>query len=438
MSSRHTRRAWLALGAGAATLALTLTGCSTSGGGSSDGGSLSILVDNSEDSVTLWNALAEKFEAENPDITVDIETRPQGSEGDNLVKTRLATGEMNDVFAYNSGSLLQALNPDQNLVDLSDQDWVSKVDDSFSSVVSTDNGMYGVPVGQSMAGAVLYNKDVYASLGLSVPKTWDEFVANSEAIKAAGGVAPIIQTYGDTWTSQLFVLGDFANVTADEPNWAEDYTANKAKYSDEPAFAGFEHLAQLNEAGLFNEDYASATYDDGIRMVATGEGAQYPMLTFAAGPLVQNYPDAAQKVGVFPIPGDSADSNPLTVWQPGGAYIPKSTEGAALDSAKKLIAFLATPEACEIQGDVSAPQGPYVVEGCSLPDDVPAMVSDQLPFFDSGEIGAALEFLSPIKGPALEQITVAVGSGITSAADGAAQYDEDVKKQAQQLGIEGW
>ena len=28
--------------------------------------------------------------------------------------------------------------------------------------------------------------------------------------------------------------------------------------------------------------------------------------------------------------------------------------------------------------------------------------------------------------------------GITSAADGAAQYDEDVKKQAQQLGLEGW
>jgi len=31
-----------------------------------------------------------------------------------------------------------------------------------------------------------------------------------------------------------------------------------------------------------------------------------------------------------------------------------------------------------------------------------------------------------------------VGSGITSAADGAKRYDDDVKKQAQQLGLAGW
>ena len=49
----------------------------------------------------------------------------------------------------------------------------------------------------------------------------------------------------------------------------------------------------------------------------------------------------------------------------------------------------------------------------------------------------ALEFLSPVKGPALEQITVEVGSGIPPAEDGAALYDQDVKKQAKQLGLAG-
>jgi hypothetical protein len=33
---------------------------------------------------------------------------------------------------------------------------------------------------------------------------------------------------------------------------------------------------------------------------------------------------------------------------------------------------------------------------------------------------------------------VEVGSGLRSAADGAALYDKDVKKQAQQLGLKGW
>ena len=56
----------------------------------------------------------------------------------------------------------------------------------------------------------------------------------------------------------------------------------------------------------------------------------------------------------------------------------------------------------------------------------------------AGNVTPALEFLSPIKGPNLEKLTVEVGSGITSAADGAKRYDQDVKKQAQQLGLEGW
>ncbi len=85
-----------------------------------------------------------------------------------------------------------------------------------------------------MAGAILYNKAVYAKLGLQVPKTWAEFMANNAKIKAAG-VDPVIQTYGETWTSQLFVLGDFHNVAAAEPDFADKYTKNQAKYATSPA-----------------------------------------------------------------------------------------------------------------------------------------------------------------------------------------------------------
>ena len=46
--------------------------------------------------------------------------------------------------------------------------------------------------------------------------------------------------------------------------------------------------------------------------------------------------------------------------------------------------------------------------------------------------------MSPIKGPALEQISVQVGTGQVTGKEGAALYDADVKKQAQQLGLPGW
>lgn len=421
---------------------LALTACSagslgSSGDDSGDGVTLSMLIDNSEQSMVPMQGVIDAFHAEHPDITVEMETRPQGSEGDNVLKTRLATGDMTDLFQYNSGSLLQALDPAGNLVPLTDEPWIDSVDDAFLQAVQSGDDYYGAPQNQASAGGVLYNKQVYADLGLEVPLTWDEFMANNEAIKAAG-IAPVIQSYQDTWTSQLFVLADFHNVLTQNPDWAEEYTANEAKYVDEPAFAGFRHLQEVADAGYLNSDFASIKMEAALDQVATGAGAHYPMLTFAIGPMVAANPEAAEDVGFFAMPGEDAGGNGLTVWPTGGIYIPKSTEGEELEAARTFLEFLVSPEGCDAQTAAMPPSGPYQVEGCTVPDDLPAAVEDMTAYFEEGNTSPALEFLSPVKGPALEQIMVEVGSGIRPAAEAAALYDEDVKKQAQQLGLEGW
>ncbi|MET0859864.1 MAG: ABC transporter substrate-binding protein [Microbacterium sp.] len=437
----HVSKKALAVFAIAAVSSVALAACS-GGGGSSDGSvEISYLTQSDDANTAQAKALIAAFEEANPDITVKLETQPGGTEGDNLMKTKLSTDSMNDVFHYNSGSLLQALNPDQTLVDLSDQDWVADLTDDFKTVVSTDNGLYGAPWGTSFAGAVLYNKKVYESLGLEVPTTWDEFIANSEKIKSdGGGVAPILQSFGDTWTSQLFVLGDFANVSAVNPDWAEEYTANdpSAKYVEEPALAGFTHGAEVFEKGLLNEDFASMTNAQAMNALAEGTGAQYPMLSATISQVQQDNPDLVEDIGVFALPADDAADTSITMWQPNGIYIAKSAEGDKLEAAKKFVAFANSDDGCQVQNEGGSIAGPYVTSACTLPDDVPGLVNDIQAYFDSGKTGSALEFLSPIKGPNLENITVAVGSGITGAEDGAAQYDEDVKKQAQQLGLEGW
>ncbi len=439
MTARSPRRILLAMAASGAALTLTLAGCAAGdGGGSADGGpvELSILIDDTDVTIRTVEALISAFEAQNEDVTIDVETRPGGAEGDNIVKTRLATGEMNDLFFYNSGALLQALNPDQTLLNIADEAFVADINETFLAGVSTDNGVYGVPAGTAMGGGVLYNTAVYDELGLEVPTTWDEFMENNEAI-AATDVAPVIQTYADTWTSQLFVLGDFANVLVEDPEWAEAYTANERKYAEDAvAVRGFEHLQEVYEAGYLNEDFASATFDDGMRKVALGEGAHYPMLTFAVPTIVELYPAESENVGFFALPGDN-DENPLTTWLSAGIYASADTERP--EAALRFMEFVASVEGCDVQTEAVAPAGPYFVEGCTLPDDIAPATADLLPYFErEGGTAPALEFLSPIKGPALEQITVEVGSGIRPAADAAALYDEDVVKQAQQLGIEGW
>lgn len=398
---------------------------------------LSFLIDNSPDTVAAAEALVTAYEKKAPDVSIDIEQRPGGGEGDNIIKTRLATGEMTDVFLYNSGSLMQALKPGQTLVDLSGLPSQANVNESFKSVVRADGKVYGVPFGTAQGGGIFYNRKIYQELGLSVPKTWAEFMANNEKVKAAGKVA-VAQTYRDTWTSQLFVLADYYNLNAAVPNFAEDYTSNKVKYATTPAaMKGFEHLKEVHDAGLMNDDFGAASYDDGLRMVATGEAAHYPMLTFAIGALKQDYADNLSDVGFFAQPGDDASKNGLTVWMPAAVYIPVASKH--VEEAKKFTDFVGSVEGCKIMMATNTVQGPSLVDGCSLPADVPPSVKDMLPYFETkGLTTPALEFSSPIKGPSLEQITVEVGSGIRQPADAAALYDDDVRKQAKQLGIPNW
>jgi raffinose/stachyose/melibiose transport system substrate-binding protein len=399
---------------------------------------LTYYVDDNNVTQQRLQGLTDAYTALHPNVTFEIETHPGGTDGDNLVKTRLATGEMSDIFYYNSGSLFQALNPTESLVDLSGEPFIANMVEAYLPTVSAGDGVYGVPTEGSLGGGILYNNKIYSDLGLQVPKTWEEFAANNDKIKEAG-TAPICATYGDTWTSQLFVLADYYNVQAAVPDFAEKYTANEAHYADTPAaMAGFQHLQEAHEKDWYQKDFAADKFERGQELLATGECAHYPMLTFAVGTIVENFPDNAADVGFFAQPGTDAANNGATIWMPAATYIPKTTEGAKLDAAKQFLAYVASVEGTEAMSAAVAPSGPYMIKGSTLPDDVPVAIKDMQPYIDAGLVAPALEFLSPIKGPALEQITVAVGSGINTAEEGADLYDQDVKKQGQQLGLPGW
>jgi raffinose/stachyose/melibiose transport system substrate-binding protein len=397
---------------------------------------LTYLVDDSEANQATAKALADAYMALHPNVTINIESRPGGTEGDNIVKTRLATGEMTDIFWYNSGSLLQALNPSDTLVDLSKEPFIANIVESFLPTVSQNGGVFGVPSQTAMGGGILYNKKIYADLRLSVPTTWTEFEANNEKIKAAG-IAPVIATFGDTWTSQLFVLADYYNVEQANPTFAADYTGNKAKYATTPAaMAGFTYLKEGFDKDWWQKDYATTKFEQGLKLLADSEGAHYPMLTFALSTIATNSPDKVKDIGFFAVPGTDKAKNGATIWMPAATYIPKTTTN--LDVAKDFLGFIASTAGVDALNAAVAPTGPYVIKDATLPDSVLPAVKDVAAYIDTGKSAPALEFLSPVKGPTLEQLCVAVGTGQMTPEEAAKAYDEDVKKQAQQLGLPGW
>ncbi len=432
------RRTTLALASVLSISALALAGCS-GGGGEADGPvELTWLQGTGvQTNIDIAQALADAFTAENPNITIKVD--PSGGSGpdlDNLVKTRLATGEMSDLLWYNSGSLLTALNPDQTLLNVADEPWVQDLDPTFVKVVSgADGAVFGAPLQGADIGGILYNKPLYAELGLEVPLTWADFMANNAAIKAAGKTA-VEQTYGDVWTAQLLQLGDYYNIASADEDWATKWTENEVKFASTPeGVASFEKVQELAEGGYFNADFASALLDDGLRAVATGEAGHYPMFAGLYTSLLTIAPDNVEDIGIFAVPGDDADKNGATVWLPPAVYAPANTKHP--EEVKKFLAFVASQAGCDAILSATT-TGPLLVDGCELPDDAPGVIKDTLPYFESGNTSPALEFLSPVKGQNLAPLLVEVGNGTRSGADAASLYDQDAEKAAQQLGLPGW
>ena len=122
------------------------------------------------------------------------------------------------------------------------------------------------------------------------------------------------------------------------------------------------------------------------------------MLSSAVSAINQNFKDNLADVGFFALPAQNADNTRLTIWLPNAVYIPKTTEGAKLEAAKKFVAFFNSPEGCEIQNTVNTVTGPYV-SACELPGDVPDLVKDVQTYLDDGKASPASGVPLPDQGP---------------------------------------
>ena len=442
--------------AGTMTLGRALTGCGGSdGGGSGSGEGTPAAEDAGSDEssgdsgdkpyagVTLkwWAGNAENnpgtqavMEAatEKLGMEFEVEVNPGGSEGDNIIKTRMASGDLPDFMAYNSGSKLYDLNPSRGFMDISDWEIVDKFDDAFLSSVTIDGAVYGAPQSSTQAGAVIYYKPDYEELKLEVPHTWDEFVDNCKTL-ADAGKTPVYFTGGETWATQVLFLGDYYNIAAANPTFADDYTEGKAKYADVPeatrSWTKYEDLVDY-----LNADKSAATVTDGNFAIATGEATHWFILTQQLPLILENVEDP-DDIGVFGVPGDDADDHGLTVWEPMSWYVNKDTEN--VDAIKAFFEFYYSEEALDLYFGTYGANGPSCIKGYELPDSVCSAVRvDMQKYFDDGKTVPALEYQSPIKGTTCEQMTTAVGLGQMSGEEAAAMYDDDCKKSAVQLGYD--
>jgi N,N'-diacetylchitobiose transport system substrate-binding protein len=173
-----------------------LPGCGVltpSAGGSSAKGPLRVWImePGNPELRTFFTSATGEFEAAHPGSQVAVQFVPWASAHDQFV-TAIGGGQMPDVAEMGSTWTpefgdIGALEPAE-LGGAGDQDGAGRFVASLVDGATVDGTVYGVPW-YAGARALIYRTDVLASLGLSVPTTWDELLTVGRAIRDRAGMA---------------------------------------------------------------------------------------------------------------------------------------------------------------------------------------------------------------------------------------------------------
>lgn len=286
--------------------------------------------------------LGAKFEEETG-IHVDYQIIPS-DQYFNVLQTKLNTGEATDIFGGQSGKTDLAVNYDitKNGVDLSDEEWVARQDPLVTEQVTVDGKVWGMTLWDTSASwVIVYNKDIFADLGLNVPTTYDEFKTICQTILDAG-IAPIYEPISDGWHHVLWFPELGPRYEEMTPGLADALNANEVKFADDATMLTvLEQLKEMYDLGFFGEFAMSDAYDDGPEFMASGEYAMTVRQTAFVNIVESEFDVPASTYGFFVMP--LADNQLLNVNPAGPSkFIYSGSEN--IDAAKQYLSFLARPE----------------------------------------------------------------------------------------------
>lgn len=286
--------------------------------------------------------LAKEFEEETG-IKIDFQVSPDAQWRD-LIKVKLDSGEAPDIICADTPiGLSSSLHMNEYCVDLTDQEWVSRLDESARSAVSVDDKTYGITFPGAKMYFYLYNKDIFADLGLKVPTTYAEFKDVCEKIKDAG-ITPIYEATTNGWHQVLPLFetgGLWLNQDAEMYN---KLNKNEIDLDEIPSLLTIiEQLDECAKAGYFGEDYLSNAWENAKEAMETESCAMTIAELGFRGEVEEDYPDfkATEKLGAFVMPW--GDNQTIGVNPASNAYF-INKESKYVDEAKQFFEFLARPE----------------------------------------------------------------------------------------------
>lgn len=249
----------------------------------------------------IFKTIIENFQKANPTITVNFDTNKDTGAYYTNLKAALQSGTAADVFDVHPGNDFVQFAQEGIALDLSDMEFIKNYQDGPKDLTTIDGKVFGYNQAINLE-CMIYNKEIFKTVGVDVPKDWADFVAIMNKLKDAkyGGIAypggavswgwlgnaVLSQTMGATAYKDIKEGIDKGDVVTVKDN-AKFYSALKT-------------LSAYSTEKLLYDNSVSVQYPQSLSLFAQKKTAVMMMGTWTFGTKDTDYPGI--DVGIFPIP----------------------------------------------------------------------------------------------------------------------------------------
>ena len=250
----------------------------------------------------IFEAMAEEFEAANPDIDIVIEDVAWGALQQRLT-TDIAGGTAPDISIIGTRWLVDFVDNDivEPLSGYMDDEFRSRFIDTFMGPSTIDGEIYGLPVAAS-ARAMYYNKGLFEQAGVAAPPAdWNELKAAAEKVSALGddiyGFG--LQGGGDTETDAYYYYSLWTH-------GGDIITDGKSGLGSEAAIAAANTYKDLIDSGLTQPGVTNYNRQDIEGMLKQGKVGMILSGPWLRGQMKEEAPDVDYGIAAIPKGSDQA------------------------------------------------------------------------------------------------------------------------------------
>jgi raffinose/stachyose/melibiose transport system substrate-binding protein len=268
-----------------------------------------------------------------------------GDEFFTKLTTALGSGSPPDLFVTYGGGELDTYVNESGVADISNlftESWAqSQIGAGVKDAITRNGKQYALPY-ELQTDWLFINRKVFENANVTIPTmdtgwTWDQFIAASNKIKAAG-IAPVAMSGADSWS--LSFPACYIHERANGANAFKDALTRTTNFTSSYAKA-YSQLKQWVDGDYFQTGWATTHFYDAYQYFQAGDAAMFIQGTWAVG-MVSDNANMTLDVVQWPYLPDQPTANKVIFGS--STNIAVAVASTHMNEAEDFLRFISKPE----------------------------------------------------------------------------------------------